>query len=33
LVAASGQEVDWVKAGTPKGIKEKWRALVKYAKL
>ncbi|KAK1682061.1 hypothetical protein QYE76_042909 [Lolium multiflorum] len=26
LVAASGQEVDWVKAGTPKGInKEKWR--------
>ena len=33
LVAASGQEVDWVKAGTPKGIKEKWRALVKDAKL
>jgi hypothetical protein len=33
LVAASGQEVDWVKAGTPKGIKEKWRVLVKDAKL
>jgi hypothetical protein len=33
LVAASGQEVDWVKAGTPKGInKEKWKALVKDAK-
>ncbi|KAM0857498.1 hypothetical protein ACQ4PT_048462 [Festuca glaucescens] len=33
LVAASGQEVDWVKAGTPKGIKkEKWKTLVKDAK-
>ncbi|KAK1692138.1 hypothetical protein QYE76_008835 [Lolium multiflorum] len=33
LVAASDQEVDWVKAGTPKGInKEKWKALVKDVK-
>ncbi|KAM0839158.1 hypothetical protein ACQ4PT_060502 [Festuca glaucescens] len=33
LVAASGQEVDWVKAGTPQGLnKEKWKALVKEAK-
>jgi hypothetical protein len=33
LVAASGQEVDWVKAGTPQGLnKEKWRALVRDAK-
>ncbi|KAK1694476.1 hypothetical protein QYE76_011173 [Lolium multiflorum] len=29
LVAASGQDVDWVKAGNPKGLnKEKWKALV-----
>jgi hypothetical protein len=33
LVAASGQEVDWAKAGTPAGInKEKWKTLVKDAK-
>jgi hypothetical protein len=33
LVAASGQKVDWVKAGTPKGLNsEKWKALVKDAK-
>ncbi|KAK1621250.1 hypothetical protein QYE76_026767 [Lolium multiflorum] len=33
LVTTSGQEVDWVKAGSPKGInKEKWKALVKDAK-
>ncbi|KAM0885795.1 hypothetical protein ACQ4PT_030102 [Festuca glaucescens] len=33
LVAASGQEVDWVKAGTPQGLnKEKWKALVRDAK-
>ena len=34
LVAASGQKVDWVKAGTPKGLNsEKWKVLVKDAKL
>ena len=34
LVAASGQEVDWVKASAPKGLNsEKWKALVKDAKL
>ncbi|KAK1617681.1 hypothetical protein QYE76_023198 [Lolium multiflorum] len=33
LVVASGQEVDWVKAGTPQGMnKEKWKALVRDAK-
>jgi hypothetical protein len=33
FVAASGQEVDWVKAGTAAGInKEKWKTLVKDAK-
>jgi hypothetical protein len=33
LVAASGQEVDWVKAGTPKGLNSaKWKVLVKDAK-
>lgn len=33
LVAASGQEVDWTKAGTPTGMnKEKWKTLVKGAK-
>ncbi|KAK1613808.1 hypothetical protein QYE76_019325 [Lolium multiflorum] len=33
LVAASGQKVDWVKAGTPKGLNsEKWKVLVKDAK-
>jgi hypothetical protein len=33
LVNTSGQEVDWVKAGSPKGMnKEKWKALVKNAK-
>jgi hypothetical protein len=33
LVAASDQKVDWVKAGTPKGINsEKWKVLVKDAK-
>jgi hypothetical protein len=33
LVTASGQEVDWVKAGTPQGLnKEKWKALVRDAK-
>ncbi|KAK1616616.1 hypothetical protein QYE76_022133 [Lolium multiflorum] len=34
LVAASGQKVDWVKTGAPKGLNsEKWKALVKDAKL
>jgi hypothetical protein len=33
LVAASGQEVDWAKAGTPAGInKEKWKTFMKDAK-
>ena len=34
LVAATGQNVDWVKAAAPKGLNtEKWKALVKDAKL
>ncbi|KAK1610891.1 hypothetical protein QYE76_034564 [Lolium multiflorum] len=34
LVATSGQKVDWVKTGAPKGLNsEKWKALVKDAKL
>ncbi|KAK1616934.1 hypothetical protein QYE76_022451 [Lolium multiflorum] len=33
FVAASGQDVNWVKAGSPKGLnKEKWKALVRDAK-
>jgi hypothetical protein len=33
LVANSGQEVDWVKAGSPEKMnKEKWKELVKDAK-
>jgi hypothetical protein len=33
LVAASGQKVDRVKVGAPKGLNsEKWKALVKDAK-
>ncbi len=33
LVANSGQEVDWAKAGNPEKMnKEKWKALVKDAK-
>jgi hypothetical protein len=33
LVTVSGQEVDWEKADTPKGIKkEKWKTLVRDAK-
>jgi hypothetical protein len=33
LVTASEQDVDWAKAGSPKGMnKEKWKALVKDAK-
>jgi hypothetical protein len=32
LVATSEQDVDWAKAGSPKGMnKEKWKALVKDA--
>jgi hypothetical protein len=34
LVAASGQKVDWVKTGAPKGLNsEKWKALLKDAKI
>jgi hypothetical protein len=33
LVAASEQNVDWAKAGSPKGMnKEKWKVLMKYTK-
>jgi hypothetical protein len=33
LVADSQQDVDWAKAGNPKGMtKEKWKTLVKAAK-
>jgi hypothetical protein len=33
LVADSQQDVEWVKAGSPKGMnKEKWKTLVKPAK-
>ncbi|KAM0888535.1 hypothetical protein ACQ4PT_028284 [Festuca glaucescens] len=33
LVAASSQEIDWLKASTPQGLnKEKWKALVRDAK-
>jgi hypothetical protein len=33
LVAASGQKVDWVKAGAPKGLNsDKWKSLVKDSK-
>jgi hypothetical protein len=34
LVAATGQEVDWVKAAAPQGLKsKKWMAFVKGVKL
>jgi hypothetical protein len=34
LVAASEQDVDWAKAGNPKGMNnETWKALLKDAKI